>query len=422
MLLISFFLFLCFSDKARESNESVLVHCLAGISRSPTVAIAYVMRHLQMTCEDAYRYVKAKRATISPNFNFLGQLLEYEKQLVQDNVIEKKQSPVVPLSFTSASQSSVDFVLGPPPPHLPIPVKPPGKRLNLNLRFSPFADPPTLSSPKDSSPTTAMARLQFDKPLGKENRSGSGGNSGGIVPPPPTTLSFAGLSRPTRLVKEQNVTSIQEEEVGHAAWESVSKSLSHHSSSSSSSSLSISISKGFKCRKGSSVEQQISESSSSSSSSSSSKMCGGGCDYGKKFKVHKIHVEGSADSTNKDHVEQCGEENNAVEPVPSCLPSSILNSGCSSASISSGGGDTSHSSSGINVVGLSPVACYKREFSRSDSVSTSGIGSEISENELQASGSWEMSESGNLNDDGVFSDSCSGFSKSPRRQLQVSYC
>ena len=47
-----------------------------------TVAIAYAMRHLQMTFDDAFRYyVKSKWFFISPNLNFLGQLLEYERQL-----------------------------------------------------------------------------------------------------------------------------------------------------------------------------------------------------------------------------------------------------------------------------------------------------------------------------------------------------
>ncbi|GAB1605059.1 hypothetical protein Ahia01_000787700 [Argonauta hians] len=81
-----------FLDKVREANGCVLIHCLAGISRSPTLAIAYVMRHLNMSSDDAYRYVKAKRPTISPNFNFLGQLLEYEKQLREDQEKAKKLS------------------------------------------------------------------------------------------------------------------------------------------------------------------------------------------------------------------------------------------------------------------------------------------------------------------------------------------
>ncbi len=43
------------SDKVQEANGCVLVHCLAGISRSPTLAIAYVMKHLNMTSEEAYK-------------------------------------------------------------------------------------------------------------------------------------------------------------------------------------------------------------------------------------------------------------------------------------------------------------------------------------------------------------------------------
>lgn len=70
-----------FLDRVHQSGACVLVHCLAGISRSPTLAIAYIMRHLQISSEEAYRYVKEKRPSISPNFNFLGQLLEFEKQL-----------------------------------------------------------------------------------------------------------------------------------------------------------------------------------------------------------------------------------------------------------------------------------------------------------------------------------------------------
>lgn len=73
-----------FIDKVREANGSVMIHCLAGISRSPTLAIAYVMKHLHMSSDEAYRYVKDKRPTISPNFNFLGQLLEYEKWIKQE--------------------------------------------------------------------------------------------------------------------------------------------------------------------------------------------------------------------------------------------------------------------------------------------------------------------------------------------------
>ncbi|KAM3609305.1 uncharacterized protein V6R79_012798 [Siganus canaliculatus] len=70
-----------FIDKAKVSNCRVIVHCLAGISRSATIAIAYIMKTMGLSSDDAYRFVKDRRPSISPNFNFLGQLLEFEKEL-----------------------------------------------------------------------------------------------------------------------------------------------------------------------------------------------------------------------------------------------------------------------------------------------------------------------------------------------------
>ncbi|XP_039095854.1 dual specificity protein phosphatase 16 isoform X1 [Hyaena hyaena] len=70
-----------FIEKAKACNGCVLVHCLAGVSRSATIAIAYIMKRMDMSLDEAYRFVKEKRPTISPNFNFLGQLLDYEKKI-----------------------------------------------------------------------------------------------------------------------------------------------------------------------------------------------------------------------------------------------------------------------------------------------------------------------------------------------------
>eukprot|EP01117_Protostelium_nocturnum_P018229 TRINITY_DN7590_c0_g1_i1.p1 TRINITY_DN7590_c0_g1~~TRINITY_DN7590_c0_g1_i1.p1 ORF type:complete len:269 (+),score=91.83 TRINITY_DN7590_c0_g1_i1:132-938(+) len=67
--------------KIKSMNEIVIVHCAAGVSRSATVVLAYLMKNERMTLKDAYSFLKEKRSVIAPNSGFLAQLMEYEKQL-----------------------------------------------------------------------------------------------------------------------------------------------------------------------------------------------------------------------------------------------------------------------------------------------------------------------------------------------------
>lgn len=68
-------------DEALSQNCGVLVHCLAGVSRSVTVTVAYLMQKLHLSLNDAYDLVKRKKSNISPNFSFMGQLLDFERTL-----------------------------------------------------------------------------------------------------------------------------------------------------------------------------------------------------------------------------------------------------------------------------------------------------------------------------------------------------
>ncbi|KAJ7224147.1 phosphatases II [Mycena pura] len=63
-----------FIQKALDSNGRVLVHCMMGVSRSPTVVAAYLMKTQGMTVSQAIRTIKHQRPQIHPNAGFMEQL------------------------------------------------------------------------------------------------------------------------------------------------------------------------------------------------------------------------------------------------------------------------------------------------------------------------------------------------------------
>lgn len=71
-----------FIDCVREKGGKVLVHCEAGVSRSPTICMAYLMKTKQLHLKEAFEFIKQRRSVISPNFGFMGQLLQYESEIL----------------------------------------------------------------------------------------------------------------------------------------------------------------------------------------------------------------------------------------------------------------------------------------------------------------------------------------------------
>nr|XP_028586151.1 dual specificity protein phosphatase 5 [Podarcis muralis] len=71
-----------FIDCTRRAGGKILVHCEAGISRSPTICMAYLMKMRKFRLEEAFDYIKQRRSLISPNFGFMGQLLQYESEIL----------------------------------------------------------------------------------------------------------------------------------------------------------------------------------------------------------------------------------------------------------------------------------------------------------------------------------------------------
>ena len=80
----------CFllTDDVQRSGGRVLVHCVAGVSRSATITIAYIMLRTRLSMMEAFHFVKRHRHIVAPNFNFMGQLMELERRL-QDGSISR---------------------------------------------------------------------------------------------------------------------------------------------------------------------------------------------------------------------------------------------------------------------------------------------------------------------------------------------
>lgn len=70
-----------------QKHGAVIVHCLAGVSRSASIVIGYLMVKYSLRFDDAKSLVKSKRPCIWPNFGFEQQLsnieIDYYKQFLK---------------------------------------------------------------------------------------------------------------------------------------------------------------------------------------------------------------------------------------------------------------------------------------------------------------------------------------------------
>ncbi|RKP20873.1 DSPc-domain-containing protein [Rozella allomycis CSF55] len=67
-----------FIDKAISEKGNILIHCDLGKSRSACAMIGFIMHNRALPFDEAYKLVKEKAPHISPNFELLYQLIDFE--------------------------------------------------------------------------------------------------------------------------------------------------------------------------------------------------------------------------------------------------------------------------------------------------------------------------------------------------------
>ncbi|XP_055498987.1 dual specificity protein phosphatase 1 [Leucoraja erinacea] len=122
-----------FIDSVKNAGGRVFVHCQAGISRSATICLAYLMRANRVKLDEAFEFVKQRRSVISPNFSFMGQLLQFESQVFTPSCSTEAASPA-----NNPSSASTRFVFNFP---VSMPVRSPAN--SLSYLQSPITTSPT---------------------------------------------------------------------------------------------------------------------------------------------------------------------------------------------------------------------------------------------------------------------------------------
>ncbi|XP_035994129.1 dual specificity protein phosphatase 22-B [Fundulus heteroclitus] len=73
-----------FMHECRRKGEGCLVHCLAGVSRSVTLVVAYIMTLTGLGWQDALAAVRVVRPCANPNVGFQRQLQEFEETQAEE--------------------------------------------------------------------------------------------------------------------------------------------------------------------------------------------------------------------------------------------------------------------------------------------------------------------------------------------------
>jgi protein-tyrosine phosphatase len=76
-----------FIDESLNTHNNILVNCFAGISRSSSIVLAYLMyydvkyKNIPANLLRSLNHIKQYRNIVNPNYGFINQLYKYENML-----------------------------------------------------------------------------------------------------------------------------------------------------------------------------------------------------------------------------------------------------------------------------------------------------------------------------------------------------
>ena len=78
-------------DFVEQADGPVAIHCAAGVSRSASIVMAYLMYKHHLNVRQAATVTHSRRSVVSPNPGFLSQLVEYDIELGRGAGIDPQQ-------------------------------------------------------------------------------------------------------------------------------------------------------------------------------------------------------------------------------------------------------------------------------------------------------------------------------------------
>lgn len=72
-------------ESMRRNGRSTVIHCAAGVSRSATIVLAYLLKYSNLTLHEAFILTYATRPCIRPNMAFFRSLTEFERKYPKED-------------------------------------------------------------------------------------------------------------------------------------------------------------------------------------------------------------------------------------------------------------------------------------------------------------------------------------------------